>query len=45
MDEHYNSRLLSRLKHSYADRRDTLSWALLIWAFTAVGFAIFRRAE
>jgi uncharacterized oligopeptide transporter (OPT) family protein len=42
MDEHYQSaRLLARLKLSYADRRNTLTWALLIWSFTAVGFALF----
>ncbi len=42
MDDHYHSgRLLARLKQSYADRRNTLTWALLIWSFTAVGFALF----
>ncbi len=42
MDEHYHSgRLLSRLKQSYTDRRNTLTWALLIWSFAAVGFALF----
>ena len=41
MDEQYNSRLFSRLKQSYDDRRNTLTWALFIWSFTAVGFAIF----
>jgi hypothetical protein len=45
MDEHYNSRLLFRLKQSYADRRNTLSWALFIWAFTAVAFAVFLPVE
>jgi hypothetical protein len=42
MDDHYQSgRLVSRLKQSYADRRNTLTWALFIWSFTAVAFAIF----
>ena len=45
MDEHYKSRLFSRLKKSYADRRNTLTWALFIWSFTAVGFAIFMPFE
>lgn len=45
MDEHYNSRLFSRLKQSYDDRRNTLTWALMIWAFTAVGFALFLPVE
>jgi hypothetical protein len=42
MDDHYQrGRLLARLKLSYADRRNTLTWALFIWSFTAVGFALF----
>ena len=42
MDEHLHSaRVLARLKRSYADRRNTLTWALFIWSFTAVGFALF----
>lgn len=42
MDEHHQGgRLLAKLKQSYADRRNTLTWALLIWSFTAVGFALF----
>jgi uncharacterized oligopeptide transporter (OPT) family protein len=42
MDEHHHhGRLLARLKQSYADRRNTLTWALFIWSFTAVGFALF----
>lgn len=45
MEEHYESRLLSRLKQSYADRRNTLTWALFIWSFTAVGFALFMPFE
>lgn len=45
MDEQYNSRLFSRLRQSYADRRNTLTWALFIWSFTAVGFAIFLPFE
>ena len=46
MDEHYDGgRLLSRLKQSYADRRNTLTWALFIWSFTAVGFALFVPFE
>ena len=46
MDEHYNgSRLFSRLKDNYADRRNTLTWALMIWAVTGVGFALFMPFE
>jgi hypothetical protein len=45
MDEHYQSRLFSRLKQSYADPRNTITWALFIWSFTAVGFAIFLPFE
>jgi hypothetical protein len=42
MDEHDDTgRLISRLKQSYTDRRNTLTWALLIWSFTAVAFALF----
>jgi hypothetical protein len=42
MDEHYQGgRLLTKLKQSYADRRNTLSWALFIWSFAAIGFALF----
>jgi|KBSMisStandDraft_5_1062788.scaffolds.fasta_scaffold2923509_1 hypothetical protein len=42
MDEHYQGgRLLAKLKQSYADRRNTLSWALFIWSFAAIGFALF----
>ena len=41
MDGYYDTRLLSRLKRSYEDRRNTLSWALFIWAVTAVGFGLF----
>jgi hypothetical protein len=42
MDEHYQGgRLLAKLKQSYADRRNTLSWALFIWSFAAVSFALF----
>ncbi|HEY1579887.1 MAG TPA: hypothetical protein VGF82_22705 [Terracidiphilus sp.] len=45
MDEHVESRLFARLKQSYADPRNTITWALLIWSFTAVGFAVFMPAE
>lgn len=45
MDEPYNSRLLLKLRQSYADRGNTLTWALFIWAFTAVGFALFLPVE
>lgn len=41
MDGYYDTQLLSRLKKSYNDRRNTFSWALMIWAATAVGFALF----
>ncbi|MGA8090774.1 MAG: hypothetical protein WCA10_26100 [Terracidiphilus sp.] len=46
MDDHdQRARLLARLKQSYADRRNTLTWALFIWSFTAVGFALFLPLE
>jgi hypothetical protein len=46
MDEHYyDSRLFFRLKKNYDDRRNTLTWALMIWAVTAVGFALFLPVE
>jgi hypothetical protein len=45
MDEHYNGRLFSRLMKSYGDRSNTLTWALLIWSFTAVSFALFLPFE
>lgn len=45
MDEHYQSRLLATLKQSYADKRNTLTWALLIWAITGTGFALFLPFE
>jgi hypothetical protein len=46
MDEHYDSsRLLSKLKQNYADRRNTFTWALVIWAVTGVGFALFLPFE
>lgn len=46
MDEDYNSgRLIARLKKSYADRGNTLTWALFIWSLTAVGLALFMPFE
>jgi hypothetical protein len=45
MDEQYQPRLMARLKKSYADPRNTLTWALFIWSFTAVGFALFMPVE
>jgi hypothetical protein len=46
MDEHFHSaRLLARLKKSYSDRGNTLTWALFIWSFAAVGFALFLPFE
>lgn len=45
MDEHYQPRLFAKLKESYADPRNTLTWALFIWSFTAVGFALFMPVE
>jgi hypothetical protein len=42
MDEHcQRGRILAKLKQSYADRRNTLTWALFIWSFAAVAFAVF----
>jgi hypothetical protein len=41
MEEEYRSRLFSRLRASYADKRNTISWALMIWTVSAVGFALF----
>jgi hypothetical protein len=45
MEEQYQSRLFSKLRQSYADPRNTITWALFLWAFTAVGFAIFMPIE
>jgi uncharacterized oligopeptide transporter (OPT) family protein len=45
MDEHSNGRLFLALKQNYGDRRNTLTWALLVWAVTAVGFALFLPIE
>ena len=45
MDENVESRLFSKLKRSYADPRNTITWALFLWSFTAVGFAIFMPVE
>jgi len=45
MDEHLSTRLLGRLKKSYADRGNTLTWALFIWSFAAVAFALFLPFE
>ena len=41
MDEHYQSRLFTKLKRSYSDPRNTITWALFLWTFTAVGFSLF----
>lgn len=41
MDGYYDTRLLYRLKKSYDDRRNTLSWAVFIWAVSAIGFGLF----
>lgn len=40
MDEH-QSRLFTMLKKSYGDPRNTITWALFLWTFTAVGFSLF----
>ena len=45
MDEFYQPRLFAKLKQSYADPRNTLTWALFIWSFTAVFFALFMPFE
>jgi len=41
MEDEYRSRLFSRLRASYADKRNTISWALMIWTLSAVAFALF----
>lgn len=41
MDGYYDTQLLSRLKKSYDDRRNTLTWAVVICAIAALGFAFF----
>lgn len=41
MDGYYDTRLLTRLKRSYDDPRNTLTWAIMIWALSALGFALF----
>ena len=40
MDEQ-QSRIIAKLKKSYADPRNTITWALFLWTFTAVGFSLF----
>lgn len=45
MDGYYDTRLLSRLKRSYDDRRNTLAWAMVVWVVTAVAFAFFLPIE
>jgi hypothetical protein len=40
MDEQ-QSRLMAKLKQSYGDPRNTITWALFLWTFTAVGFSLF----
>ena len=41
MDGYYDTQLLSRLKKSYDDRRNTLGWALIICLVAALGFGFF----
>jgi hypothetical protein len=41
MNEHHQIRLFSLLLASYADKRNTFSWALMIWTVTAVAFVPF----
>ena len=45
MEEEYRGRLFSSLWSSYSDKRNTLSWALMIWAVTAVGFRTFMPIQ
>jgi|WetSurMetagenome_2_1015567.scaffolds.fasta_scaffold1292995_2 hypothetical protein len=45
MDEFYRPRLFAKLRQSYADPRNTITWALLIWSITAVLFALFMPFE
>jgi hypothetical protein len=45
VDEFYQPRLFAKLKQNYSDRRNTFTWALFIWSFTAVTFAIFMPFE
>jgi hypothetical protein len=40
MDEPYTSRLVPRIMLSYDDKRNTISWALMIWSVTAIGFSV-----
>jgi hypothetical protein len=44
MDDEVGRRLFSRLKRSYNDRRNTLTWAILIWSITALACAGFMPA-
>ena len=41
MDGYYDTRLLSRLKKSYDDPRNTLTWALIICVVAMIGFGCF----
>jgi hypothetical protein len=45
MSEEYQWRTISRLKASYAGRKDTFPWALAIWTGSAVLFAPFMNIE
>jgi hypothetical protein len=40
MDEQ-QSRILAKLRQSYGDPRNTITWALFLWTFTAVAFSLF----
>jgi hypothetical protein len=45
MEEQCCTRLFSRLKQHYDNKHNTFTWALVIWAITAFGFALFLPAE
>ena len=34
-------RLLAKLRQSYSEPRNTITWALFLWTLTAVGFSLF----
>jgi len=45
MEESRQSRIIYRLKASYANRNDTLTWALMVWSVSAVALRPFMPYE
>jgi hypothetical protein len=45
MEEQRQSRLFSRLRASYTDKKNTFSWALIVWAVSAVALSPFMEVQ